>query len=126
MHFSRSCIVARICVTFNYPPSRFLALLMQLFNNKQSALFFTVFCTFFFSRFNVLFCLVLACSDRAVCPYLNTFGLCFFFPYFCLGDRGGRGVFGCVRIIVLAGKLMSVCSWVILISSSSVCRIFYS
>ena len=65
MHFSRPCIVARICVTFNYP-TIVLALLMQLFNNKQSALFFTLFCTFPFS-FRRPFCIVIAFSDRTMC-----------------------------------------------------------
>lgn len=74
---------------------------MQLFNSKQSALFFrTVFCTFFF------LCLVLACSDRC-CLYQNTFGLCSFYLFilsffFCLGEsEEGGGSFGCERILYL-------------------------
>ena len=79
MHFSRSCIVARICVTFNYP-TIVLALPMQLFNNKQPALFLLYFVPFLFS-FRRPFCLVFAYSDR---EYLTYFGCVVFFLY--LGD----------------------------------------
>ena len=111
MHFSRSCIVARICVTFNYP-TIVLALPMQLFNNKQSALFLLYFVPFCF-RFNILSA---SSSLTQIVSTTHIRSVSFFFLR--LGDRGGRGVFGCERIIVLAGKLMSVCSWVIVISSA--------
>jgi hypothetical protein len=90
--------VARICVTFNYPPI-VLALPMQLFNSKQSALLF-----FLHSFLHLFFlCLLFACSDRAACLY-QTHTVCvsfFLLLVVCLGEieREG-GVFGCERIIV--------------------------
>jgi hypothetical protein len=91
--------VARICVTFNYPPI-VLALPMQLFNSKQSALLFF---TQFFAPFFFLLCLLFACSDRAASVQTRTVCVSFLiFLVFCLGEieEGGGGVFGCERIIV--------------------------
>jgi hypothetical protein len=105
MHFSRSCIVARICVTFNYP-TIVLALLMQLFNNKQSALFLLYFVPFRFHS-DVLSA-PSSLSQIVLCVSKHIRSVFFFSLSWRL-----RRVFGCERIIVLTGKLMSICSWVI-------------
>ncbi len=93
---------------------------MQLFNNKQSALFFsfshTAFCTFFSLSF---LCLVFAFAQIVlrVCS-TNTFGLC---VPFCLGEiEEGGGCLVVERIIVFdlgrPESLVDVCLFVCLLS----------
>jgi hypothetical protein len=94
--FSLVGIVARICVTLNYP-TIVLALPMQLSNNKQSALFFFSHpCSPFASpscyRFN---------STVRPAPRLCLLGRCNFFFHFILEKAR--------RVLSLSSYLLSVC-----------------
>jgi hypothetical protein len=129
MHFLPGlCIVLSSHLSFliAHPPI-VLALLMQLFNSKQSALFLffcTVFCTFFFSASSWLAQIV------AACLYQNAFGLCLFFlffVFFCLGEieeGGGSLVVSALLYLNCEPDSVDVCLFVIrvddLISAPSI------
>ena len=67
MHFTRLFIVARICVTFNYPPSFWHYPCNCSITSNLLLFFYSFFCTFL--SFQRRFCLVFVSSDRAVCLY---------------------------------------------------------
>jgi hypothetical protein len=80
--------LARICVIFNCPPTIVLALPMQLFNSKQSALLF--FCTVFLHLFFSLPRLGLLRSLLRVCTKSHSVCVPFFLSFFFVLERSRK------------------------------------